>query len=40
MSKRRYVSPLRYPGGKAAMAPWLADMFADQGGLMDVEVWM
>jgi len=37
---RRYVSPLRYPGGKAAMAPWLADMFADQGGLMDVEVWM
>jgi len=22
------------------MAPWLADMFADQGGLMDVEIWM
>lgn len=22
------------------MAPWLGDMFAHQGGLMDVEVWM
>lgn len=37
---RRYVSPLRYPGGKARMAPFLADMFASQYGPMDVEVWI
>lgn len=40
MSHRRYVSPLRYPGGKATMAPWLGDLFIHQYGLMDVEVWM
>jgi DNA adenine methylase len=39
-STRRYVSPLRYPGGKAAMAPWLSDLFGEQHGLMDVEVWL
>ena len=37
---RRYVSPLRYPGGKARMAPFLADMFAEQVSEMDVEVWL
>lgn len=37
---RRYVSPLRYPGGKATMAPWLAEAFAAQGGLMDIEIWL
>jgi DNA adenine methylase len=40
LSPRRYVSPLRYPGGKATMAPWLATMFAGQRALMDVEVWI
>ncbi|XKH58555.1 DNA adenine methylase (plasmid) [Citricoccus nitrophenolicus] len=36
----RYVSPLRYPGGKAKMAPYLAEAFADHLGPMDVEIWM
>lgn len=40
MADRRYVSPLRYPGGKAAMAPWLATLFAQQSGWMDIEVWV
>jgi DNA adenine methylase len=40
MQHRRYVSPLRYPGGKATMAPWLADRFAAQRSSMDVEVWI
>ncbi|SDH53930.1 DNA adenine methylase [Microbacterium sp. 77mftsu3.1] len=40
MSTRRYLSPLRYPGGKASMATWLAGTFAAQSGLMDVEVWI
>lgn len=37
---RRYVSPLRYPGGKARMAPFLGEMFANQVATMDVEVWL
>ena len=40
MSKRRYVSPLRYPGGKARMAPFLAEMFAVQTSFLDVEIWI
>lgn len=36
----RYVSPLRYPGGKATMATWLGDMFEQQAGFMDIEVWL
>lgn len=36
----RYISPLRYPGGKARMAPFLADTFAAQVGRMDIEIWM
>lgn len=40
MSTRRYVSPLRYPGGKATMASWLGEMFSRQLGYMDVEVWL
>lgn len=40
MSAQRYISPLRYPGGKARMAPALAEVFADQYGPMDIEVWM
>ncbi|WIB65875.1 DNA adenine methylase [Curtobacterium sp. MCBD17_040] len=39
-SSRRYVSPLRYPGGKAAMTSWLADLFAQQTGDLPVEVWL
>lgn len=38
--KRRYLSPLRYPGGKARMSAHLAEVFAQQHGLLDVEVWM
>lgn len=37
---RRYLSPLRYPGGKARMAPFLGEMFAQQVATMDVEVWL
>lgn len=40
MSHRRYLSPLRYPGGKARMAGYLADMFADQVSCLDIEVWI
>lgn len=40
MTHRRYVSPLRYPGGKARMAPFLADTFDSQWSLLDVEVWI
>ncbi|MCU6480501.1 hypothetical protein [Arthrobacter sp. A2-55] len=36
----RYASPLRYPGGKARMAPWLMDVFDSLTGPMDVEVWL
>lgn len=36
----RWLSPLRYPGGKARMTPWLADLFWSQLGPMDVEVWI
>lgn len=40
MSTRRYVSPLRYPGGKARMSPYLEAMFTQQVSVMDVEVWL
>lgn len=40
MSTRRYLSPLRYPGGKARMAAALARVFAGQHSTMDVEVWV
>lgn len=36
----RYASPLRYPGGKARMAPWLSDVFDSLVGPMDIEVWL
>jgi DNA adenine methylase len=36
----RYASPLRYPGGKARMAPWLTDVFETLVGPMDVEIWL
>lgn len=37
----RYLSPLRYPGGKARMAPWLVDIFyAQNAGPLDVEIWI
>ncbi|AOS94773.1 hypothetical protein AN480_27145 (plasmid) [Mycobacterium intracellulare subsp. chimaera] len=36
----RWLSPLRYPGGKARMAGALAEIFECQFGLLDVEVWM
>lgn len=35
----RYLSPLRYPGGKARMGPYLAATFDLQWGLMDYEIW-
>ncbi|MFN6547869.1 DNA adenine methylase [Mycolicibacterium nivoides] len=35
----RWLSPLRYPGGKARMASALAEIFQSQFGLLDVEVW-
>lgn len=37
---RRYVSPLRYPGGKSTMASTLGQLFAAQYGLLEVEVWI
>lgn len=40
MPETRYVSPLRYPGGKATMAPWLTGMFAQQFADLPVEVWL
>jgi DNA adenine methylase len=36
----RYASPLRYPGGKARMAPWLTDVFDTLQWPMDVEIWL
>ncbi|WP_269086386.1 DNA adenine methylase [Mycobacteroides abscessus] len=36
----RWVSPLRYPGGKGRMAAALAELFAAQFGLMAVEIWI
>lgn len=36
----RHLSPLRYPGGKARMGPWLAEVFGSQFGRMALEVWM
>lgn len=36
---RRYVSPLRYPGGKARLADYLAHVLESQSGQMDPEVW-
>ncbi len=40
MSAPRWLSPLRYPGGKGRMAPALADLFQAQFGLMNVEIWI
>ena len=39
-AKRRWLSPLRYPGGKARMATFLGDLFEAQTGPMDIEIWM
>lgn len=36
----RWVSPLRYPGGKVRMTPWLAEQFWAQLGPMDIELWI
>ncbi|MCT2225018.1 hypothetical protein [Microbacterium paraoxydans] len=36
----RYLSPLRYPGGKASIAPMLGDMFAGQMSDMPIEIWI
>lgn len=36
----RYISPLRYPGGKSKAAEWLVDLFDVQSRAMDVEVWI
>ena len=37
---RRWISPLRYPGGKVRMAESLVSIFGQQWGYMDVEVWV
>jgi DNA adenine methylase len=39
-ARSRYASPLRYPGGKARMAPWLTDTFETLQWPMDVEIWL
>lgn len=36
----RWISPLRYPGGKARMTEWLVDVFDHLYMPMDVEVWI
>lgn len=38
-SNDRWLSPLRYPGGKSRMTAALADIFQAQLGLLDVEIW-
>lgn len=40
MVAARWVSPLRYPGGKGRMAPWLCNVFAGLESPMDIEVWV
>lgn len=40
MSSLRWLSPLRYPGGKGRMASALSEVFQGQFGLLDVEVWV
>lgn len=40
MSSLRWLSPLRYPGGKGRMVSALAEVFQGQFGLLDVEVWV
>lgn len=39
-SSPRWVSPLRYPGGKARMHAALADIWDHQYGPMDIEIWL
>lgn len=39
-SLKRWVSPLRYPGGKVRMTSWLAEVFGQLVMPMDVEVWI
>lgn len=36
----RWISPLRYPGGKARMTPWLVEHFETVPSFMDVEIWV
>ncbi len=38
IASRRYLSPLRYPGGKARMAGWLSAMVDLQVGWLDADV--
>ncbi|AZZ54942.1 DNA adenine methylase [Rathayibacter iranicus] len=40
MSSARYVSPLRYTGGKAPMASWLGEMFDRQHSGLPIELWI
>lgn len=39
-SSDRWISPLRYPGGKARMTPWLVEHFDTVPSFMDVEIWV
>ncbi|MDN5759047.1 MAG: DNA adenine methylase [Tomitella sp.] len=36
----RWISPLRYPGGKVRMTSWLVDVFTQIHSSMDVELWI
>ena len=36
----RYLSPLRYPGGKATIAQHLGDVYLAQDGHMPIEIWI
>lgn len=36
----RWLSPLRYPGGKARLANYLSDLFDHQFGFMELEIWI
>ena len=38
--QRRWTSPLRYPGGKGRMSAYLGDLFEQQIGWLDVEVFV
>lgn len=40
MASDRWISPLRYPGGKARMSAFLAEMFEAQWGSLDRGIWV
>lgn len=40
MTSARWVSPLRYPGGKVRMSGWLTQLFDELVSPMDIELWI